>query len=72
LPTGNGSAGITVAESASAAAMITADFIRRLSPYYLAPALGERRHRSLAHATHSITSLAMASSVGGTPGYPRS
>src|SRR6516225_5356572 len=35
LPTGNGSAGITVAESASAAATITADFIRSFSPYYL-------------------------------------
>ena len=35
LSTGNGSAGITVAESASAAATIAADFIRRLSPYYL-------------------------------------
>ena len=35
LPTGNGSAGITVAESASAAATIIADFIRSFSPYYL-------------------------------------
>ena len=35
LPTGNGSAGTTVAESASAAATMAADFIRRFSPYYL-------------------------------------
>ena len=35
LPTGNGSAGITVAESARAAAKIAADFIQRFSPDYL-------------------------------------
>src|SRR5262249_10636041 len=35
LATGNGSPGITVVESASAATTIAADFIRRFSPYYL-------------------------------------
>jgi len=51
LPTGNGSAGITVAESASAAATIAADFIARARvvaiafipprPYHPLPALRE-------------------------------
>jgi hypothetical protein len=35
LATGNGSAGITVAESASTAATIAADFIRRFCLYHL-------------------------------------
>src|SRR5262249_57068897 len=67
LATGNGSAGITVAESASAVATIAADFIRRFFPYYLRRHdFGERRHRGLARAAYSITSSASASSVGGT------
>jgi len=65
LATGNGSAGITVAESASAVATIAADFIRRFFPYYLRRHdFGERRHRGLARAAYSITS-ASASGVGG-------
>ena len=67
LATGHGSAGITVAESASAVATIAADFIRRFFPYYLRRHdFGERRHRGLARAAYSITSSARASNVDGT------
>src|SRR6516162_4301266 len=55
LPTGNGSAGTTVAESASAAARMAADFIRRFSPYYL-------RHRLLANAAIAASRRPMRAS----------
>lgn len=56
LPTSNGSAGITVAESASAAATIAADFIRRFSPDYLRRQLSANAGiaASRAHLDHLV------------------